>query len=184
MRSHGSWPGPLQYQSMGSTILYIGSGIVGGMMRGSHATGKRVGQIARQILDGTPPKNIPIEPVPVVPTFDWRQLQRWGIDTSRLPVGADVRFRQPSAWELYRWYIVTAITVVALQALLIGGLLAQRARRRLAEAGASQLVHELQASEAGLRESQKRKNQALAAGNLGIWIWDLARNDIWANDSW
>ena len=93
--------------------LYIGSGIVGGMMRGSHATGTRVGQIARQILDGTPPENIPIEPVPLVPTFDWRQLQRWGIDTSRLPVGADVRFRQPSAWESYRWYIVAAVTVVA-----------------------------------------------------------------------
>ena len=49
---------------------------------------------------------------------------------------------------------------------------------------ASRLAHELQANETGLRESQKRMNQALAAGNLGIWIWDLARNDIWANDSW
>ena len=49
---------------------------------------------------------------------------------------------------------------------------------------ASRLVHELQASEAGLRESQKRMNLALEAGNLGIWIWDLARNDIWASDSW
>ena len=150
--------------------LYVGSGIVGGMIRGSHATGTRVGQIARQILDGTPPEDIPIEPVPLVPTFDWRQLQHWGIDTSRLPAGADVRFRQPSAWESYRWYIVTAVSVVALQALLIGGLLAQRARRRMAEAG--------------LHESQKRMNQALEAGNLGIWIWDLTRNDIWANDSW
>jgi PAS domain S-box-containing protein len=50
--------------------------------------------------------------------------------------------------------------------------------------GRSQLVHDLQASDAGLRETQKRMNQALDAGNLGIWIWDLARNDIWANDSW
>ena len=49
---------------------------------------------------------------------------------------------------------------------------------------ASRLVHELQASEAGLRESQKRMNLALEAGNLGIWIWDLARNEIWASDSW
>ena len=164
--------------------LYIGSGIVGGMVRGSPATGTRVGQIVRKILDGTRPEDIPIEPVPLVPTFDWRQLRRWGIDTSRLPAGADVRFRQPSAWELYRWYIVAAVTLMALQALLIGALLAQRARRRLAEAGAARLVHDLQASEAGLRESQKRMNQALEAGNLGIWIWDLARNDIWANDSW
>jgi two-component system sensor kinase FixL len=49
---------------------------------------------------------------------------------------------------------------------------------------ASRLVHELQASDAGLRESQKRMNLALEAGNLGIWIWDLVRNDIWAGDSW
>jgi two-component system sensor kinase FixL len=49
---------------------------------------------------------------------------------------------------------------------------------------ASRLVHELQASEAGLRESQKRMNLALEAGNLTIWIWDLARNHIWASDSW
>lgn len=48
----------------------------------------------------------------------------------------------------------------------------------------SQLVHELQVSEAGLRESQERMSLALDAGNLGIWIWDLARNDIWASDSW
>ncbi len=164
--------------------LYIGSGIVGGMMRGSQATGTRVGQIARQILDGTPPENIPIEPVPLVPTFDWRQLQHWGIDTSQLPAGADVRFRQPTAWESYRWYIVAAVTVVALQTLLIGSLLAQRARRRLAEAGALQLVHELQTSEAGLRESEARMSLAVDAADLGIWIRSLARNEIWANDKW
>ena len=163
--------------------LYIGSGIVGGMIRGSYATGTRVGQIARQILDGTPPENIPIAPVPLVATFDWRQLRHFGIDTSRLPAGADVRFRQPSAWELYRSYIIVAVTVLALQTLGIGGLLAQRARRRLAEASASRLVRELQVSETGLRESEKRMNQALEAGNLGIWIWDLRTNDIWVNDS-
>ncbi len=49
---------------------------------------------------------------------------------------------------------------------------------------ASQLVHELEASEAGLRESEARMSQAVEAGDLGIWIWDLARRDIWASDAW
>ena len=49
---------------------------------------------------------------------------------------------------------------------------------------ASRLVHELQASEAGLRESEKRMTLALEAGSVGLWIWDLARNDIRASDSW
>ena len=107
------------------------------MMRGSHATGTRLGEIARQILDGTPPEDIPIEQVPVVPTFDWRQLQRWGIDLSRLPAGADVRFRQPTAWESYRWYIIGTLLVVAAQLVLIAGLQTQITRRRRRRGDAS-----------------------------------------------
>ena len=49
---------------------------------------------------------------------------------------------------------------------------------------ASQLVHDLQASEAGLRESEARMSLAVEAGDFGIWVWDLARNEIWASDSW
>jgi PAS domain S-box-containing protein len=49
---------------------------------------------------------------------------------------------------------------------------------------ASQLVHELQASEAGLRESAARMSLAVDAADLGIWIRDLARNEIWASHKW
>ncbi|HEY2431411.1 MAG TPA: ATP-binding protein [Vicinamibacterales bacterium] len=49
---------------------------------------------------------------------------------------------------------------------------------------ASQLVRELQVSEAGLRESEARMTLAVEAGDLGIWVWDLVRGDIWATDSW
>ena len=46
---------------------------------------------------------------------------------------------------------------------------------------ASQLVHELQASEAGLRESEARMSLAVDAADFGIWIRDFARNDVWAS---
>jgi PAS domain S-box-containing protein len=49
---------------------------------------------------------------------------------------------------------------------------------------ASQLVGELQASEAQLRESEERLRLAAEAAHLGIWIRDLTRNEIWATDSW
>ena len=49
---------------------------------------------------------------------------------------------------------------------------------------ASQLVGELQASEAGLRENEERMSLAVDAANFGIWIRDLARNEIWASDKW
>ena len=49
---------------------------------------------------------------------------------------------------------------------------------------ASRLVHELRASEAGLRESEARTSLAVDAADLGIWSRDLARNEIWASPKW
>jgi signal transduction histidine kinase len=152
----------------GTTDLYMGSGVVGGMMRSSRTTGTRVGEMVRRILNGTPPENIPIESVRFVPTFDWRQLRRWGIDSSRLPPDSDIQFRTPTTWESYRWYIVGTVIVVAAQLLLIVGLLTQSARRRRAE-------ETIRAREATLRTSYERIRHL--AGRL-INAQEAARADI------
>ena len=49
---------------------------------------------------------------------------------------------------------------------------------------ASQLVGELRESKDGLRENERRMSLAVDAANLGIWIRDLTRNEIWASDRW
>ena len=49
---------------------------------------------------------------------------------------------------------------------------------------ASQLDRKLQVSEAGLRESEGRMSLAVEGADFGIWIRDLARNEIWATDKW
>jgi signal transduction histidine kinase len=135
-----------------TTDLYMGTGVVGGMMRTGRVTGTRIGEMVRQILNGTRPEDIPVESVPLVPTFDWRQVQKWGIDPSRLPPGSDIQFKTPTAWESYRGYIVGTIGVVVSQLLLIAGLLTQRARRHRAE-------ETIRAREATLRASHERIRQ-------------------------
>ena len=117
----------------GTSAFYLGTGIVGGVLRSTHDTATRVGEMARRILMGAPAQEIPIEAARVVPTVDWRQVQRWGIDPSLIPSGADIRFRTPTAWESYRRYILGGLAVVGAQSVLIAGLLTQRARRRRAE---------------------------------------------------
>ena len=129
--------------------VYLGTGVVGGMMRSADTTGSRLGEIARQILSGTPAANIPITAVPTFPTFDSRQMKRWGVNESLLPPGSKVLFRMPTAWETYRWYIGGAVAVVAVQLFLIVGLLVQRAKRQRAEL----LIH---AREEALRKSYDR----------------------------
>ncbi len=86
----------------GTSDLYIGTGVVGGVMRGTRETGTRIGDMALRILTGTRPQDIPIETARVMPVIDWRQVQRWGIDPSRLPARSQIVFREPSAWERYR----------------------------------------------------------------------------------
>ncbi len=49
---------------------------------------------------------------------------------------------------------------------------------------ASQLATDLQATEAGLRESETRMSLAVEAVDFGIWIRDFARNEIWASERW
>jgi signal transduction histidine kinase len=151
-----------------STDLYVGAGIVGGMVRESHMTGTRIGQIARQVLDGTRPEDIPVTKVPLTPVFDWRQVKRWGIDPSTLPAGSEIRFRTPTVWEAYRWYIVGILVIVAAQLILIGALLVQSARRRQAEEAARDGAAQLRDSYERIRQMAGRLIFAQETARAGI----------------
>jgi two-component system, LuxR family, sensor kinase FixL len=47
---------------------------------------------------------------------------------------------------------------------------------------AAQLTRRLQASEADLRETQERMELAAGAAELGMWMWDIVRNEVWITD--
>ena len=116
-----------------SSESQVGSGSVGGVVSSSQAIGTRLGEMVHQILAGTRPEDIPIESTSVVPMFDWRQLRRWDISENVLPANSIVLFREISIWQRYRAAILATASVLLLQSLLIGGLLAERKRRRRAE---------------------------------------------------
>ena len=47
---------------------------------------------------------------------------------------------------------------------------------------AAQLARQLQASETDLRETQERMELAANAAELGMWMWDIVRDEIWITD--
>ena len=49
-------------------------------------------------------------------------------------------------------------------------------------AQAADVARQLQASEADLRETKQRMELAASAADLGMWMWDIARNEIWITD--
>src|SRR5215510_182966 len=131
--------------TFGDSEPYIGRGIVGGLMVSPGGIGRVAARFALRILDGENASDIPITNSEEIlrPVFDWRQLQRWGISENRLPVGSDIRFRSPTAWEQYRWEIMLISAVLVLQSLLIAGLFYEHRRRRQAEVEASRRMTEL-----------------------------------------
>jgi len=112
----------------------INRGVVGGNLKDLQRQTHAVGELAVRVLRGERADSIPVSsPDLNEDEVDWRQLRRWGLNEAHLPKGTIVRFREPSAWDRYKFYIVGAIGVVLAQTVLIAGLLLQRARRRQAE---------------------------------------------------
>ena len=148
----------------------LGRGIVGGPLTPYQEMARQSARMALQILNGTAPNSIkPVFLEAAAPEYDWRELRRWGIDESRLPPNSIIRFRSPSLWEEYRWYVIAVLATIAVQTLSIIALLLHRARRRRAEEK--------------LWESQEIMKLAASAGELGLWARDVAQGDMWANEA-
>lgn len=117
---------------------YLGEGIVGGWGNVNQVQGQYATELVVRVLKGVLPADLGVPATPLVCFADWRQLERWKIDESRLPRDCDVRYRTYTAWEQYRWVILATLALILAQAALIAALLAQRRWRRRAE-------HELEA---------------------------------------
>jgi PAS domain S-box-containing protein len=140
----------------------LGSGTVGGNLLSWAATGQIAASMALKVLNGEKPQDIPIVKSPNVYMFDWRALQRWGFKESDLPPDSLILYRRPTFWQLYKRYIVASIFLLAAQALIILGLLWQRAERK-------KIQTKLILSNNGLRESEERFR--LVANTAPVLIW-------------
>jgi PAS domain S-box-containing protein len=124
----------------GMTNLYIGVGAVGGYINTAEATATKASEIVTRIANGARTQDIVIENAPVVPIFDWRELRRWRISEDDLPDGSIVRFREPSIWNQHKRLVVSALTLIIVQTGLLGWLLFEHRRRRLAEKASRNLA--------------------------------------------
>lgn len=126
------------------TLLEPGG--IGGFVIVPSLIGADAAQRALRILDGEAPESLPPSVIDAVkPIFNWRQMRRWNVSEANLPQGSEIRFREPSFLERYRWRAIALGTALLVQTLLIGFLLHERLMRRKAEVDASnqqsQLAH-------------------------------------------
>ncbi len=110
----------------GIADTYLGHGIVGGFVVSVEEQGKIMGRDAREILAGKSPQDIPIVHGPSLYLFDWRQLQRWKLDESKLPAGSTVLFRHATLWERHQQTVLIGLLVIVGLSLLTVYLLFER----------------------------------------------------------
>lgn len=155
----------------------LNHGEVGGKLSDVLENGKILGRTAIRILNGERPKEIPKVKGATSYMFDWRAIKRWGLIEKNLPAGSIVLNRQPTVWETYKWYIIGGISLIVLEALLIGALIAQRARRRKAE-------NQLAAAFKAAQESEVRFR--LVANTAPVMIWTSGEDKLcnYFNQPW
>ena len=150
-------------------IHCVNHGGIGGVSTDMQHQAALAAGIARRVLSGEPPENIPVmHDSGTRARVDWRQLQRWHIPESSLPPGSLVFYREPTLWERYRLYIIAAFVVIVIQLLLIVGLFWQRARKRKAEAV--------------LRESEKRFQVMADTTPSLVWMCDAQGKITYLNE--
>ena len=150
----------------------LGHGIVGGFVVSFEEQGKIAGRDALEILAGKPPQDIPIVHGPSLYQFDWRELQRWKLDESKLPAGSTILFRQPTLWERHQRTFLTAVLIILSLGLTIY-LLFERHQLQLARKAQEQLggmLIDAQEQERGrlATEIHDDFSQRLAVLSLGL----------------
>ncbi len=147
----------------------LGRGSVGGRTARLEDCGRVAAETAMRIINGEKPQDIPAVKVPTVPILDWRQLRRWGIGMDRLPKESVLRYKEPSVWEEYKWWIISFISLLPIQTLLIVALTLQRARRKR--------------TEVALAEKELRLREAQAIARLGSFHWDVESDKVaWSDE--
>jgi signal transduction histidine kinase len=122
----------------------LDAGGIGGFVLLPAMIGADAARRALRVIQGEAASNIPISPAEgAVRPINWQQMQRWNVREADLPPGSEIRFREASFWEKYRWQSLSLVAAIFCQAVLIAFLLQERKRRGRAESEAQRRMSEL-----------------------------------------
>ena len=143
----------------------FGFGSVGGRMVSIESNGRKAGELAIRVLNGE--KAGTIEPIVLYDNplmFDWREMKRWGIKESVLPLGSIIHYKEPSLWSSYKGWIAAVLFFVILQTFFIVNLSLNLSKRKKVEKA--------------LARSQANLKRAQDIAQIGSFRFDLRRDEV------
>lgn len=133
-----------------SQVLQYGT--IGGKVLGGIQHGRQAAEITQRILDGESPASIPIIDKSLAQYhFDYLQLQRFGIDTSRLPEESVIIDRPYSFYGEYKTVVWATVLGTVLLILIIVFLQLNILKRKQIESSLRSSEAELQGREEHIR---------------------------------
>ena len=173
---------------------HLGNGTLGGYVTRFDELGKQAGEMGIQMLAGGHPDDA-IGKTSYV--FDSRAMQRWKLRESSLPVDTVVLNRQPSLWESYKGYLLGAVLLCSIQALLIVGLLWQRSKKKiyqqslLDQMAFEKMLSDLSTTFINLPEDQIARTIEVCLGRIAkflkldrITLFDFSKTELVTTFSW
>lgn len=147
----------------GTWDFSLGYGIVGGKLTSGYTEGVRAAQLAVRVLGGEAPVSIPVEKKTQAQyMFDYKALEKWGIDSSRLPEGSFILDRPVSFYEqnpTLVWSIAIGFIVLMF---IIVFLVINNNQRRLAQRELARSNQELQSFQTTLEQRVEERTRALS----------------------
>jgi PAS domain-containing protein len=166
--------------------FYLGHGIVGGRLTNGFYQGQTAGEISRRIFNGE-------QQIPVVRTspnaymFDFRELQRFGVDERLLPEGSVIINKPASFYARYR----EAIWIVLAIALTLSAIIAYLSRIIVQKNKAQEELRHYQATLESkvaertheLAEFRILFDDAATVAKLGVYEYDVTTGRVTWDDS-
>jgi len=131
-RTLGAFHAAANAPIFGFDSTQLGRGIVGGPLLSIEDLSRNTATVAVRMLRGASPHGLATQ-VAAIPTFDGRELRRWGIGEDRLQPGSVVLFREPTVWQRYRLPIIAGVTFASVHVVFAIAFLASLVKRRRAQ---------------------------------------------------
>ena len=137
-------------------LMVVREAIVGGRVLRLADQGLLASEMAIHVLQGARPQTIPTVTGANRYAFDWKQMQRWGLDTFHLPPGSAVLNREPGVWQRYQRIILSVIALLLLLTGLVVYLSIERAKRLRVQQALEADIVEREKAEATLIDLSSR----------------------------
>ncbi len=141
----------------------LGYGVVGGKLTSGYTEGQHAANLALRILNGEAPQAIPVDKQTQAQyLFDYKAMQKWGIDVSQLPAESTVIGRPVSYYEQNATLIWSVVAGFIVLLFVIVFLAINNNQRRLAQRELARANRELQDFQATLEKRVEERTHALA----------------------